>query len=352
MRRSVSLPVVLVVLVGILHPQPALSFGAQGHEFSGAIADRLLNPRAAAHVHRLLGMKLEVASTWADCAKDVAPGPDGFRYVADPRYHLACHAFENPGGIARMNSYVSRNWNNCDAAGRVTACHKTYHFADVAIQHDRYDRAFTGTSDHDVVSALNAAIGVLRGHPAPAPFSVNDKKEALLLLAHLVGDVHQPMHVSAIYLDAHDHATDPDAGATPFDPTTSTRGGNSIIDGSTNLHAEWDAVPAPLQPNRIRGTTLVAARRVAPNPNEMSTWPTAWAAETVLASRLTFEGLSFQRDAVKPGQWTVQFDDRAGYLKRKDELQTRQLIKAGARLAQLLNALWPSPVRRSRAQGP
>lgn len=338
MRRVLWL---LAVLAANPLSQPAMAFGAQGHEFSGAVADRLLKPRAAARVTGLLGMNLALASTWADCVKDVAPGPTGFSYVPDPRSHLACRAFETPRGIARMTDYVSRNSNNCGAADRAAACHKAYHFADVAIQHDRYDRAFVGTSDHDVVSALNAAVGVLRGRPAAPPFSIKDQTEALLLLAHLVGDVHQPLHVGAIYIDAHGRATDPDANAAPPDPTSSTRGGNSIIDGATNLHAEWDAVPAALQPNRIRSTTLAKARRVASTPNDLSTWPTAWAGETVRSSHIVFEGLSLQHDAIKPGHWTVEFEDRGEYAKRRGELQRQQLITAGARLAQLLNALWP-----------
>ena len=331
----------LAVLAGTHHSQPVLAFGALGHEFSGAVADQLLNPRAAGQVGHLLGMKLQVAATWADCVKDVVPGPNGFRYIPDPRLHPACQAFETQGGIVRMNDYARRNWNVCSAAGHATACHRRYHFADVAIQHDRYDRAFIGTSDHDVVSALNAAIGVLRGQPASPPFSINDQKEALLLLAHLVGDVHQPLHVSAVYLDADDHAVDPDANGLPLAPNITTRGGNSIADGSTNLHAEWDAVPASLQPNRIGGAMLAEARHVAVSPNDLGTWPAAWATETVLASHVAFNGLSFRRDATRPGHWTVQFADREAYLKLKDELQTRQLIKAGARLAQVLNVLWP-----------
>jgi hypothetical protein len=124
----------------------------------------------------------------------------------------------------------------------------------VAFQHDRYDRAFIGTSDHFVVSALNAAIEVLRGLPAPAPFIIRDRQEALFVLAHFIGDVHQPLHVGALYLDAHDQHFDPDLNGPPLDTRTSTRGGNSIGlrngtstgSSASNLHAEWDSVPADL----------------------------------------------------------------------------------------------------------
>ena len=319
----------------------ALAFGAPGHEFSGALADQLLNPHAARQVQHVLGMKLAAAATWADCVKDVAPGRAGFRYVPDARFHRSCERFETQHGMARMTDYVRRNWNVCSTGRETVACHKAYHFSDVAIQHDRYDRAFTGTNDHDVVSALNAAIAVLRGRPAAPPFSIRDRKEALLLLAHLVGDVHQPLHVGTVYLDARGVPVDPDAGASPSNPNTATRGGNLIGDGATNLHALWDATPRPIHPLGIDGASLAEARRVAPNPLALSAWPAAWATETLLVSRDAFEGLSFHPDAAKPGHWTVEYADRAAYIERKEAIQAQQLTRAGARLAQVLNALWP-----------
>jgi S1/P1 Nuclease len=71
---------------------------------------------------------------------------------------------------------------------------------------------------------INAAIMVLQNMPAPAPFSIKDKKEALFLLAHFVGDLHQPMHVSAIYLDPNGNFVDADSGV-PYDPNTQTLAG-------------------------------------------------------------------------------------------------------------------------------
>ena len=338
----------LAILAALPHGPPVQAFGAQGHEFSGAVADRLLNRHAASQVARTLGMKLEVASTWADCIKDVQPHDPTWRYVPDARLHRACKAFETTERIAEMIDFVSRNATQCDPGRREIACHKSYHFTDVAIQRDHYERAFTGTSDHDVVSALQAAINVLHGRPAAAPFNIRNRREALLLLAHLVGDVHQPLHVGAIYLDAAGQPLDPDASGAPLDPKTATRGGNSIADGASNLHADWDAVAAHLIPQRIDRRVLAEARAIAADAADPSRWPAAWASETLLVSRAAFEGLVFQPDAAKPGQWTVQLADRDAYFKRKDAIQTRQLVRAGARFAQVLNALWPEPGQATR----
>jgi S1/P1 Nuclease len=88
--------------------------------------------------------------------------------------------------------------------------HNTYHFDDVDFERDRFDRSYMGTNDHDLVAAITAAIAVLKDKPAPAPFSIADKKEALFMLVHLVGDLHQPLHVESVYLGADGGLVDPD----------------------------------------------------------------------------------------------------------------------------------------------
>ena len=340
-RRPLAFFCALALLAS---PVPAIAFGAQGHEVIGAIADRLLNPHATGQVKRLLGMKLQAASTWADCVKDVRADASGLRYVPEPRHHQACAAFEDAAGIARMEGYVRRNWSTCMAAGgQAGACHKTYHYADVAIQRSRYDRVYVGTSDHDIVSAMRAAIDVLQGRPAPAPFSIEDQREALLMLAHFVGDVHQPLHVGAIYLATDGHPADPDAGAQPADPnpSTTTRGGNSIDVGSTDLHAEWDQVPASLRPSSISTKMLAAARAIPASPGDVGDWPAAWASETLITARAAYVGITFSRQAVSTGHWAAHFDDEVAYRLSKRQMQTKQVTRAGTRLAQLLNAIWP-----------
>ena len=132
-------------------------------------------------------------------------------------------------------------------------CHNTFHFVDVAIQRNSFDRALQGTNPHDLVAAISAAIAVLQDRPIPPPFpfSIRDKKEALLLLAHLIGDLHQPLHVGAVYLDPGGQPVDPDA-THQVDPLTDTIGGNAIQDGvavpfqTINLHREWDDIPTDL----------------------------------------------------------------------------------------------------------
>lgn len=329
----------LIAVLCALTYTSVYAWGPRGHAYSGAIADELLTARARARVEQILGMPLRTAATWADCVKDVRNSGGQFEYLPDPKYHAACAAFETAEGKAEMVDYVRRNWNNCSAAAETKDCHKRYHYADVAVQHDRYDRQYVGTSNHDIVSAVNAAIAVLQGNPPPAPFDIKNQKEALFLLAHLIGDLHQPLHVGAIYLDEHDQPVDPDQPPRAHDPAIDTRGGNAIEVGSSNLHADWDNVPASLRPDTVGSAVIERARSLAKPRGPMDGWAQAWASQTVQQARQAYSGMSYAHTGTA-GKWVAHFDDRRTYGRMKRDMQMAQLEKAGARLANVLNEVF------------
>ena len=275
-----------------VQPRTALAWGPEGHQVVGSIADQLLHDHAKHEVANILGFELRVASTWPDCAKDVVRHHDGsFEYKADPHFDASCASFAT--NSERMVNYVSRNWSNCSYEDKPTNCHKAFHFADVAIQHDTYDRKDVGTSDHDVVSAINAIILVLQNKSAPLPFSIKDKKEALFLLAHFMGDLHQPLHVGAVYLDAAGSPVNPDVGA--FDKNTETAGGNRISETRHgNLHADWDAIPKKFG-NSADETMVAEAKAIPRTSGQLESWAAAWASDTVIAAQAAFNGLGSRR---------------------------------------------------------
>lgn len=331
----------LVLLgVGLFCNAYSFAWGPRGHEYSGAIADALLTPHAKTQVHKLLGFPLKTAATWADCVKDVKMSGDQLNYVADPKYHQACASFETTKGKAEMVDYVSRNWNNCSTDPKVKNCHKEYHFADVAIQHDHYSRQFFGTSDHDIVSAINAAIAVLQDQPTPAPFNIKSKREAVLMLAHLVGDLHQPMHVGSIYLDSKDQAVNPDSPPGSHDTNTDTLGGNWIEVGSSNLHADWDDVLKTLNPDAVDSKVLDKAKSLPQSSGPISGWAEQWAGDTVKQSQKAFQGISYTHPGAHKGKWIAKFDNRKSYLAAKAKAQQLQMEKAGAHLAAVLNEVF------------
>lgn len=167
-----------------------------------------------------------------------------------------------------------------------------------------------------------------------------------MLLAHLIGDLHQPLHVGAVYLDANGKLVDPDS-AHKVDPDTDAIGGNAIQDGvavpfqAINLHHEWDDIPTDLG-DAATAELMGAAKSVAPSQGAPESWPAAWATDTLLVAQDAFKGLSF-KPTPPPAQtkWTVTFDNHADYLQAVDAIKRKQLAKGGARLAELLNAIWP-----------
>jgi hypothetical protein len=329
-------------IASLIATRPIGAWGHEGHETIGAIADSLLvGTHAEKEVTKILGTeKLATAALWADCVKGVANRAP-YTYHQSSRYP-ECNPFQqSTEGREEMENYVARNATACRSIAGEEICHKAYHYTDVAIERDTYDRADVGTSDHDVVSAINAAIARLKGQSVPAPFNFDSKKEALRTLAHFVGDVHQPLHVGAVYLDAMGKEVNPDAGT--FDPASKTRGGNLLIHGRGHkLHAEWDAIPRRLASARFLEDGVAQAKRVPSSTGPVSGWARTWAGETVGVSRAAFDGLNFGAEknaGTGRAQWPVT--EPAGYAAHRAALQEKQLVRAGARLAQLLEAVFP-----------
>ncbi|MGA9087747.1 MAG: S1/P1 nuclease [Bradyrhizobium sp.] len=333
-------------VLSLLYPIAASAWGYQGHKVVGSIADQLLKPSARQQVRQILGFDLRTAGPWADCVRSVVRHPDGsFEYVVNPEhldFEVPCTPFKSREERARLVDYAMRNWSNCPEGPDTPpdGCHTTYHFEDVAIQRSDFERSFQGTTTHDVVAVIGAAIAKLRGKPVPPPFSIKDEKEALILLTHFVGDLHQPLHVGAVYLDADGNLVDPDI-AHAVDPATATLGGNAIQDQNVNLHHEWDDIPTDIGEAATR-ELLAQARAVPASRGAIEDWPTSWASDTIQVAHLAFTGLTFARTEPPPRvQWTVTFDDHTAYLFLADVIKRKQLAKGGARLAEILNAIWP-----------
>ncbi|ALT78351.1 S1/P1 nuclease [Paucibacter sp. KCTC 42545] len=335
-----SLRTPCVLCLTLLLSLPVQAFGPHGHQTVGGIADQLLaGSNTAKKVRAILGSNLQMAAVWADCAKGVGQAKVGAPFVYDGSGpYPECTYYENPASQKAMEDFVRRNATHCYANSSDEVCrHKSYHYTDVAIQRDHYAKGLAGTSDHDLISAMQACITVLQGAKSPAPFQIASKKEALRLLAHYLGDVHQPLHVVSIYLDAAGHAVDPDAAA-GLDPKTSTKGGNTLLLGASKLHGLWDSIPGSLATDLLAGAGVAAARAVPASAGELAQWPTAWATDTVMSGKPALAGLSFGPKAAN-GSWPATA--AAGYCKERAALQKQQIIKAGARLAELLRAIWP-----------
>jgi hypothetical protein len=260
----------------ILNPSAVWSWGFEGHRVVGSIADKLLKPNAKRQVQQILGERLDLrkVAPWPDCVRSVVRHDDGsFRYEVNPEhleFEVPCTPFNSAEERARMVDYAARNWFTCPEA----PCHTTFHFVDVPIQENGFDRSRhqVGTNDHDLVAAIGAAIALLSDQPIPPPFpfALKDKKNALFLLAHLVGDLHQPLHVGSVYLDENGKRVDPGG------PETETAGANFIQDQNINLHHEWDDIPTDLGDASTR-ELMETARATPQTEGPVADWPSIWA---------------------------------------------------------------------------
>ena len=154
------LPALLLALLASgfpLIPSTAFAWTSDGHRVIGAIADFLLAGTSTSdQVEQILGSSLRAASVWADCVKgSVMDESRTVRYRVDPVF-TECRRFENPFSERDMVDFARRNWDGCGRSSTHDLCHKQYHYTDVAIQRDAYRRGSVGTSNHDVVAAIDA----------------------------------------------------------------------------------------------------------------------------------------------------------------------------------------------------
>jgi hypothetical protein len=272
---------------------------------------------------------------WADCAKGIDPAKQ-FSYTAKGKF-AECALFESPTEIELMRAFVMRTEAACQGRVREPACHKRFHYTDVALQHRHYDRRWQGTRDDDVVAVTVAAIHYVRNGAVESAVPFASSREALFMLSHCVGDLHQPLHVAAVYLTATGGRLNPDIVA--GDVEGGTAGGNRLLlpPPALNLHRLWDEIPTSWRYESNGAAWLEKARAIPLLQGRPESWPAQWADSTLAAGRTAFRGLRFEPRI--DGHWQVRLPP--GYQSETLRLQRRQLIEAAGHLAAVLRALWP-----------
>lgn len=239
----------------------AFGWGQKGHDVTACIAERHLTPKTASMVDSLLdGRSMVYWANWLDNASHT------------PQY-----------------SY-SRTWHykNVDAG-------------------QTYESAPTHQAG-DIVTALRRNIEILRN-----PKATKDQKTlALKMVIHLMGDMHQPLHLG--------HASD--------------LGGNTVkikyFDTPTNLHSLWDSrLPeaghkwsyTEWQQQIDRADSCEQAVIVTGNIDD-------WARQTYLLAGKIYEAT--------PKGTVVSYN----YIADWTPAVELQLLSGGLRLAYLLNAIF------------
>jgi hypothetical protein len=203
--KSFARPVFfLAILVTLQFPTSLRAYGPLGHEIVGAIAEeRLANTPTAAKIDALLdGLSLEKAAVIADDIK--AWDKTG---VDDPRsFHYSAHR--------NIDNQLRDFWRAnppTSGANPSAPSHHWFHYTDVpVVPAQRYRDGHAGRSTWDIVHMIPFCIQVLDGRVPEQNERRITKPVALILLAHYVADIHQPLHVGAEYFDQQGRVVDPD----------------------------------------------------------------------------------------------------------------------------------------------
>jgi hypothetical protein len=182
------------------------------------------------------------------------------------------------------------------------------HYANVQPGAEEFDLERDYPKKGCVVSAIFRYTGVLRDQDA----ATAEKLEALKFIAHFVGDIHQPLHVS--------HARD--------------RGGNDIkiffFRDNTNLHRVWDS--GMIRHTRKRWSDYAEYLNGSITPQQLEQWqstdPLLWATESY---KLAVSNAYKVPSSGALGQ--VYFD-------RNIPVVEERLKMGGVRLAVLLNDMF------------
>ena len=361
------------VLIAILIAAPAsslLAYGPTGHEIVGGIADKLIaNTPAAQNIYALTdGITLERASTIADEIRawdkngvdDLSAFP---HYAEHPKIDNQLREFwrANPPTQDPKSSIPSHHW---------------FHYTDVPVLNpEKYAVGKTGRSQWDIVHMISFCVEVLRAEAPENNSRKITKPVAVILLAHYVGDIHQPLHVGAEYFDYTGHAVNPDRGQAGIED----EGGNTIslhllrrTDRETSyrglkLHGFWDneavmsnlpAVPADLSREERFNLIEPAKKKIidrfvkeqpkswrAPANIALKNYGEFWADDILPIAREAHERLRFSRvhETIDQGRVVMAGDarernapDHMSYSDWAETIVQDELHKAGWRLADLL----------------
>lgn len=259
-----------------LVPGPAFAWGKTGHRVVAAIADTQLSGLARAQVREILGgaESLDEAANWPDEMRS-APG-EFWRKTATP-----------------------------------------WHY--VTLSGDVYEHA---PPEGDALQALSHFRSVLRDPKA----KLADKQLALRFVVHLVGDLHQPLHVGKCC----------------------DRGGNDVkvtwFGKPTNLHSVWDS--QLVDEEQLSFSELAAKlERHIRNQDVLDWWdidPRDWISESGrIRDSLYPSAITPQNSKEGDGRGVPELSYE--YVYKFTPVMERRLSQAGVRLAAYLNDVFASP---------
>ena len=204
MKSAARRSLLLAISAILSSTTAAQAYGPLGHEIVGAIVDERLagTPMAAKIAVLLDGFSLEKAAVIADEIK----GWDK-KGVDDPRsFHYSAHRKID----RQLRDFWRANQPTHDLNSTAPS-HHWFHYTDVpVVPPQKYRDGTAGRSKWDIVHMIPYCVQILQGILPEQNERKITKPVALILLAHYVADIHQPLHVGAEYFDAQGRVADPD----------------------------------------------------------------------------------------------------------------------------------------------
>ncbi|MDQ3181426.1 MAG: S1/P1 nuclease [Acidobacteriota bacterium] len=309
-------------------------FNIPRHNLITAAAYQLLNANAKAKVDQMLGSVNMNAGNWGGWADQIKGA--------------------NPPNDAETSAFLQ------NAANKK---HKPWHYVNLPLEAAGYQAAAADglTRDDDVVQMYKKCVLVLKG--SSTRFS---RVNALRMVGHLVGDIHQPLHIGCSFID--DSTMPP---TLVFDQQTvvsknlkkkSDTGGNKILlPNAGNMHSFWDgSLSGSLSGVNLFNSNSAKEKQLirtiyngAKKLGEKSAGTIGLAAQTALedlAQDWANDSLKISRKAyqnikmvAKQGaNYKVEFKTtKTDYITKFRPIILKQMKLAARRLADLLNAIYP-----------
>lgn len=357
------------------------AYGPLGHEIVGGIADQRLARTETGHKlsNILGGLRLEKAALMADSIKSWdKKGPDAPRSL---------HWSYWPKIDAQLVEFWKANPPTTDPQS-ATPSHHWFHFTNVPVwPAQQYANGKAGRSNWDLVHMISYCIDVLRGNLPENNERKITKPVAAILLAHYVGDIHQPLHVGAMYFDPQGNVADPDKNAAAL----ADEGGNKFKLELSNdsprrpgehkkvFHAFWDTDAVNGLFPRVTGKKKERDQQIDPlkrrlihelattepknwrmdSTIDIARYPEMWANEVLPTAREAHDRLAFTRVKAIPQGGTLLASGEAveksltmgreNYRAWATVIVRDELHKAGWRLADLLERALEYPTNDNLA---
>ena len=330
MKKFAATSITLLMLIAT--STSAFGWGDKGHKTVGQVAQlRLAGTHALTKINEILlpGETLASIATWADKVKN----EKSFKPTAtspDP---------DTQDFFSKMANQHNRKWHFVDLPLHCTG------YNDIAC------KSFTSSSD--IVHMINLSITKLRGGNVPQL----TRRNALRLLVHLVGDLHQPLHVGVGFINVDDENNkiliEREATLILQNDFPSDIGANKLLitgADSDNLHSFWDTDLVETASNNQSilqfATTLnneIPAGTAWDAQGNLTTWAAQWAGDTLRASNVHAYDSSVEIKKVVIIDDEPKYQTKLGnnYKSQNTPVVKEQLEKGGYRLAKLLQAIFP-----------